>query len=97
MKTERKILIAFILNLTFSLFELIGSFLTGSVAIMSDAIHDFGDAASIGCAYFLEAKSKQQPDEKYTYGYGRFSVIGSCITTAILIVGSSSVEEWIIT
>ena len=88
MKTEKNILIAFILNLSFSIFEIIGGFFTGSVAIISDAIHDMGDAASIGISYFLEKKSKKQPDEIYTYGYARFSVIGSVITTLILLFGS---------
>ena len=88
MKTERNILIAFILNLAFSIFEFFGGIFTGSVAIVSDAIHDIGDAASIGVSYFLEKKSKRQPDEKYTYGYARYSVIGSVFTTLILLVGS---------
>ena len=88
MKTEKNILIAFILNLSFSVFEIIGGFFTGSVAIISDAIHDLGDATSIGISYFLEKKSKKQPDDTYTYGYARFSVIGSVITTLILLFGS---------
>lgn len=88
MKTEKNILIAFILNFAFSVFEFIGGVFTGSVAIMSDAIHDIGDAASIGLSYFLEKKSKKQPDEEYTYGYARYSVIGSVITTLILLIGS---------
>ncbi len=88
MKTEKNILIAFILNLAFSIFEFFGGVLTGSVAIMSDAVHDIGDAASIGMSYFFEKKSKKQPDEKYTYGYLRYSVIGSIITTLILLFGS---------
>ena len=87
-KTERNILIAFILNLAFSVFEFIGGMLTGSVAILSDAVHDIGDATSIGISYFLEKKSKRQPDEMYTYGYTRYSVIGSVITTLILLFGS---------
>ena len=91
MKTEKNILIAFILNLIFSVFEFIGGIFTGSVAIVSDAIHDIGDAASIGISYFLEKKSKQKPDSKYTYGYVRYSVIGSVITTLILLFGSASV------
>ncbi len=89
MRSERNILIAFILNLAFSIFEFVGGVITGSVAIASDAIHDLGDAASIGVAYFLERKSKKQPDEKYTYGYARYSVIGSLITTLILLTGSA--------
>lgn len=88
MKTEKNILIAFILNLTFSVFELIGGMFTGSVAIISDSIHDFGDAASIGISYLLEKKSKRQPDELYTYGYSRYSVIGGFVTTVILLAGS---------
>ena len=88
MKTEKNIFIAFILNLAFSIFEFIGGLFTGSVAIISDSIHDIGDATSIGISYFLEKKSKKQPDEKYTYGYLRYSVIGGVITTLILLVGS---------
>ena len=88
MKTEKKILIAFILNLSFSIFEIIGGMLTGSVAIISDALHDFGDAVCIAISYFLEVKSKKQPDEKYTFGYARYSVLGSVVTTSVLLLGS---------
>ncbi len=88
MRSEKNILIAFILNLTFSIFEFVGGIFTGSVAIMSDAVHDIGDAASIGASYFLEKKSRKQPDEHYTYGYARYSVLGSVITTLILLLGS---------
>ncbi|MBE7091445.1 MAG: cation transporter [Clostridiales bacterium] len=88
MKTEKKIYGAFILNLFFAIFEFIGGVFTGSIAIISDAIHDLGDATSIGVSFFLEKKSKQKPNEKYTYGYARFSVLGGLITTLILIVGS---------
>lgn len=91
MKTEKNILIAFLLNFSFSIFEFFGGLFTGSVAILSDALHDLGDAASIGLSYALEKKSKKQPDEKYTYGYGRYSVIGSVITTLILLFGSVAV------
>ena len=88
MKTQRNILFAFLLNLGFAVFEFVGGLLTGSVAIASDALHDLGDAAGIGISYFLERKSQKQPDEIYTYGYGRFSVLGGLITTVILLMGS---------
>ena len=88
MKTEKNILIAFLLNIIFSIVELIGGIFTGSIAILSDSLHDIGDALSIGVSYFLERKSKKKPDNKYTYGYVRYSVIGSIITVAILMVGS---------
>ena len=88
MKTQKNILIAFILNLSFSIFEFFGGFFTKSVAILSDSIHDLGDALSIGISYFLERKSKKKADKKYTYGYIRYSVLGGVITTTILLIGS---------
>lgn len=89
--TEKNIFIAFILNLSFSLLEIVGGLFTNSVAILSDAIHDFGDAFSIGVSYFLERKSQKKPDETYTYGYLRYSVLGAFITTIILTIGSVAV------
>ena len=88
MKTEKNIFIAFLLNLLFSLIELIGGIITNSIAIISDSIHDMGDTLSIGVSYFLEKKSKQKPNDKYTYGYIRYSVLGSLITIVILLSGS---------
>ena len=87
-KTDKNILIAFLLNLSFSIFELFGGIFTNSVAILSDSVHDLGDAISIGISYFLERKSKKKADNKYTYGYVRYSVLGGVITTTILLVGS---------
>lgn len=88
MKTQRNILLAFLLNFGFSIFELVGGIFTGSVAIISDALHDFGDAISIGVSWLLERKSQKKPDAAYTYGYGRYSVLGAAITNLILLVGS---------
>ena len=91
MKSDKNILIAFLLNMFFSVFEFIGGALTGSVAIVSDAVHDLGDALGIGVSYILEKRSKKKPDEIYTYGYGRYSVIGSVIITLVLLVSSVAV------
>lgn len=88
MKNQRSILIAFLLNLAFSVFELVGGIFTGSAAILSDAIHDLGDAVGIGMSFLLEKKSRRAPDNRYTYGYGRFSVLGSTVATLLLLVGS---------
>lgn len=91
MKSEKKILTAFILNLAFSALEFFGGVFTGSVAILSDALHDLGDAVSIGISYSFEKKSKKQPDDKYTYGYGRYSLLGGAVTTLVLLFGSVAV------
>ena len=88
MKTEKNIFVAFLLNLLFSILELIGGIFTNSIAIISDAIHDFGDSISIGISFFLEKKSKKKPDSNYTFGYARYSILGAFITNTILAVGS---------
>ncbi len=88
MKTEKNIFIAFILNFFFSIFEFIGGILTNSFAIMSDALHDFGDAISIGISLILEKKARKLADNKSSYGYTRYSVVGSLITTTILLLSS---------
>ena len=88
MKTEKNILLAFLLNMLFSIFELIGGIFTNSVAIISDAVHDFGDSISIGISYFLEKKSKKKPDNTYTFGYARYSILGAFITNTVLTIGS---------
>lgn len=88
MKMKNNILIAFLLNMSFSIFEFFGGVVTNSVSIMSDAVHDLGDAISIGIALLLEKKSKKKANNKYTYGYVRYSVLGGVITTVILMIGS---------
>ena len=88
MKSHKKILLAFLLNLFFAVFEFLGGAFTGSIAIISDAIHDLGDAFSIGVSYVLEKLGGKKADNKYTYGYYRYSVLGGVIQSVILLCGS---------
>lgn len=80
--------LAFSLNLGFAIIELIGGMMTNSVAIMSDALHDFGDAAAIGLALGLEKFSHKQSDSDFSYGYRRYSAVAALITGVILVVGA---------
>ena len=89
--SKRNIFIAFILNLFFSIFELFGGLFTGSIAILSDSLHDFFDAMGIGAMYLFEKKSERKPDEKYTYGYMRFSLISAFFLTLLLTFESAIV------
>lgn len=72
------------LNIGFSLFEIVGGFLTGSIAISSYAIHDFFNALSIALSSFLNKISLNEPDKKYTFGYKRFTLLGTIFTSGIL-------------
>lgn len=80
--------IAFFLNLGFALIEVVGGLLTNSLAVLSDAVHDFGDTLSIGLAWFLQYYSQKPGNTSFTYGYRRFSLLGALITGLILTGGS---------
>lgn len=87
----KNITFAFYLNLFFSFIELIGGIYTNSIAIMSDALHDFSDAISLGVSWYLQKYSEKERDEKYSYGYKRFSLLGSLFISLILLIGSGIV------
>lgn len=78
----------FILNLSFTIIEFIGGWLTNSTAIMADAVHDLGDSLAIGSAWVLSKLSDKQANQVYTYGYRRLSLFGALINSVVLVVGS---------
>jgi len=80
--------IAFLLNLFFTLIEIVGGFMTNSIAIISDAIHDLGDCLSLGLAWYFQKVAKRGSDTSYSYGYKRFSLLGAIINSVVLVTGS---------
>jgi cobalt-zinc-cadmium efflux system protein len=80
--------LAFFLNLLFTIIEFIGGFLTNSIAILSDAVHDLGDSVSLGSSWYLQKLSKKESNHKYSFGYKRFSALGALISGTILFFGS---------
>lgn len=79
---------AFLLNLGFTVVEVIGGLWTNSLAILSDSVHDLGDTLSIGLAWYLERRSRRAHDGRYSYGYRRLSLLGALLNAVVLIVGS---------
>ena len=84
----KNIVTAFFLNLGFAVVELVGGLMTNSVAILSDALHDFGDSVSLGVAWVLQKRSSKGRDAKFSYGYKRFSLLGSVFLSGVLLVSS---------
>ena len=85
---EGNLWLAFFLNFFFAIIELVGGYFTNSVAIMSDALHDFGDSLALLFSVFAERLSHKDPDQKFTFGYKRFSVLSAFINGVILLTGS---------
>jgi len=85
---ESNLKLAFFLNFGFAVAEIIGGYLTNSIAIMSDALHDLGDSTTLAISWWLEKLSEKGGNEKYSYGYKRFSLLSALVGTFILIGGS---------
>ncbi|ELR72107.1 Cobalt-zinc-cadmium resistance protein CzcD [Fulvivirga imtechensis AK7] len=81
--------VAFFLNLGFTIIEIVGGLLTNSVAILSDALHDLGDSLSLGLSWYFQYLSTKGRDKTFSYGYGRFSLLGAVINSVVLLAGSA--------
>jgi cobalt-zinc-cadmium efflux system protein len=85
--TGKNLLVSILLNLTITLAQLIGGFISGSLALLSDAVHNFSDVISLIISYLanvLARKKKQTP--QYTFGYKRAEIIAAFINAASLII-----------
>lgn len=88
-QSAKNIKIAFWLNTSFALIEIVGGLMINSVAVRSDAVHDLGDSLSLGAAWFFQKKSTSQKTSDFSYGYRRFSLIGALINAVVLCTGSA--------
>lgn len=86
-RDTKNLAVAFLLNLSFTIIEIIGGFFTNSVAILSDAVHDLGDTFSLGLAWYFQKISKRERTSEFSYGYKRYSVLGALINGLILFAG----------
>ncbi len=84
----KNIKLAFFLNLSFTIIELIGGLMVNSVAILSDAVHDLGDSLSLGLSWYFQKLSKKGRSKSFSYGYKRFALLGAIINSIVLVVGA---------
>jgi len=83
-----------IVNLGLSVFEFVAGAISGSVALMADALHNTNDAAALLIAYIARKISRKGADGQYTFGYRRAELIGAMIQlTALILVGLYLVYE----
>ena len=87
-RSEENIRTAFLLNLLFTLIEFAGGFLTNSLSITADALHDLGDSFALGLAWYFERIAGRGKTPLFSYGYRRFSLVSALLNAVILIAGS---------
>ncbi|HLN20703.1 MAG TPA: cation diffusion facilitator family transporter [Bacteroidales bacterium] len=82
----RNILVTIVLNLGISLLQLIGGLISGSMALLSDAAHNFSDVLSLIISYWAIRLGKREQTLKQTYGFKRAGIFAALINTSILLV-----------
>ncbi|MCB5722871.1 cation diffusion facilitator family transporter [Pediococcus acidilactici] len=80
---------ATVLNLVITAVEFGGGLLSGSLALLSDAIHNLGDSASIVMAYVASRISQRNSNQSKTYGYRRAEILSSYFNAIFLLVMSA--------
>lgn len=78
--------ITIILNVVITIGELIGGLLSGSMALLTDAAHNFSDVLSLIISYFANRLAKRKPTTKQTFGFRRSEIIAAFVNSVSLIV-----------
>jgi cobalt-zinc-cadmium efflux system protein len=87
-KRERRVQLAALLNAGFTIIEIVGGLWTNSLAILSDALHDFGDSTALLASWLFERGARKSPDTSRTFGYQRLSLFSALFSAMVLIGGS---------
>ena len=78
--TLKNIGIAFTLNFVFAIIQFVGGILTGSVAVLSNAIHDLADSLTLGLALVFEKLAIRKSNAGFSYGYRRLSLLSAVVS-----------------
>lgn len=71
--------------------EIIAGFISNSLALLTDAGHNFGDVAGLIMVVVAEKLSKRKPNSKYTYGYGKTTVLVALANASLLLIGVGAI------
>jgi cobalt-zinc-cadmium efflux system protein len=81
---EKKLLLALGLTTAFMIAEVIGAWITGSLALLSDAAHMFTDSAALAISLLAFQIAKRPADRSRTFGYARFEILASTFNAILL-------------
>lgn len=81
----KNLLITIVLNIIITLSQIIGGVLSGSLALLSDAMHNFSDVLSLIIAYAANRLAARPNSEEHTFGYRRAEVLAALFNASVLI------------
>ena len=92
--THEKLGWTILLNIIITISEYMGGLYSGSLALISDAFHNFSDVLSLIIGYIGEKISEKKPDKKHTFGFKRVELLTSLINAiSLMIIGFYLIYE----
>lgn len=83
---EENLIITMVLNFIITLVEVIGGLLSGSLSLLSDALHNFSDGISVIVTFIALRLSKRENTLKNTFGYKRAEILAALFNSSFLII-----------
>lgn len=91
---DRRVSIAIWANALLTVAQIVGGILSGSLALIADALHNFSDMASLVIAFAARKIARRPADERMTFGYGRIEIVAALINyTTLILVGFYLIYE----
>lgn len=91
---DARVFWAIAVNLGLTLAQVIGGILSGSLALIADALHNFSDAVSLIIAFAARRIARRPADEVMTFGYGRAEIAAALINyTTLIVIGLYLIYE----
>lgn len=85
-KRGRKLLLSILLNSVITIAQVIGGLISGSLSLLSDALHNFSDVISLFISYIADKFSRKSASVTKTFGYKRAEIIAAFVNAATLII-----------
>ncbi len=82
----RKLLITILLNIVITAAQVIGGLVSGSLSLLSDALHNFSDVLSLVVSYIAAKLSKQKASINRTFGYKRAEILAAFVNASTLVI-----------
>ena len=82
----KNLLISIVLNIVITASQIVGGIISGSLALLSDALHNFSDVVSLLVSYLANLLAKKEASIKKTFGYKRAEILAAFINAATLMI-----------
>lgn len=91
---DARVFWAVVVNLVLTAAQIVGGILSGSLALIADAIHNLSDALSLVIAFFARKIARRPADASMTFGYGRAEIVAALINyTTLIVIGLYLIYE----